>query len=182
MLNFFCFFLNHLKKQLSFLISVMNNFSSKIQILVLSNYWSQDQTHFGYIHEGWASLQIVFLFLTCVCMPSHLVMFDFSPSGSSVHMIFQARILEWIAIPFSSWSSQPRNWTWVEGSCLPQNGEAGILDEWFTRCDLSNSASAPPGEMLGMQNITPLSLPPTPTHTPDLLSLGVGGQNPAVSV
>ena len=33
--------------------------------------------------------------------------------GSSVHGILQARILEWIAIPFSRGSSQPRDWTWV---------------------------------------------------------------------
>ena len=32
---------------------------------------------------------------------------------SFVHGIFQARILEWVAIAFSRRSSQPRNWTWV---------------------------------------------------------------------
>ena len=36
-----------------------------------------------------------------------------SPPGSSVHGISQARILEWVAIPFSRGSSQPRTWTWV---------------------------------------------------------------------
>ena len=34
---------------------------------------------------------------------------DCSPPGSSVHGILQARILEWVAIPFSSGSSQPRD-------------------------------------------------------------------------
>ena len=38
---------------------------------------------------------------------------DYSPSGSSVHGILQARILKWVAIPFSRGSSQPRDWTWV---------------------------------------------------------------------
>ena len=38
---------------------------------------------------------------------------DCSLSGSSVHGIFQARVLEWIAISFSRGSSQPRNWTRV---------------------------------------------------------------------
>ena len=33
--------------------------------------------------------------------------------GSSVHGIFQAIVLEWIAISFSRGSSWPRNWTWV---------------------------------------------------------------------
>ena len=35
---------------------------------------------------------------------------DCSLSGSSIHGILQARILEWIAIPFSRGSSQPRDW------------------------------------------------------------------------
>ena len=35
------------------------------------------------------------------------------PQGSSVHGILQARILEWIAVPFSRGSSQPRNRTLV---------------------------------------------------------------------
>ena len=33
--------------------------------------------------------------------------------GSSVHEILQGRILEWVAIPFSRGSSQPRDWTYV---------------------------------------------------------------------
>ena len=33
------------------------------------------------------------------------------PSGSSVHGILQAGILEWIAMPSSKVSSQPRDWT-----------------------------------------------------------------------
>jgi len=38
---------------------------------------------------------------------------DCSLPGSSVHGIFQAIVLEWIAISFSSGSSQPRAWTLV---------------------------------------------------------------------
>ena len=34
---------------------------------------------------------------------------DCGPPGSSVHGILQARILEWVAIPFSRGSSQPRD-------------------------------------------------------------------------
>ena len=33
--------------------------------------------------------------------------------GSSVHGIFQTRILEWVATSFSRGSSRPRDWTWV---------------------------------------------------------------------
>ena len=38
---------------------------------------------------------------------------DNSPSGSSVHGILQARILEWVAISFSRGSSRPTDRTWV---------------------------------------------------------------------
>ena len=38
---------------------------------------------------------------------------DCSLSGSSIHGIFQARILEWVAISFSRGSSQPSDRTWV---------------------------------------------------------------------
>ena len=45
----------------------------------------------------------------------HIFM-DSSLPGSSVHGIFQAIVLEWIAISFSRGSSRPRNWTQV--SCI----------------------------------------------------------------
>ena len=38
---------------------------------------------------------------------------DCSLPGSTVHGIFQARILEWVAISFSRRSSWPRHWTQV---------------------------------------------------------------------
>ena len=38
---------------------------------------------------------------------------DCSLPGSSVHGILQARTLEWVAIPVSRGSSQPRDQTWV---------------------------------------------------------------------
>ena len=38
---------------------------------------------------------------------------DCSLPGSSIHGIFQARVLEWVAISFSRGSSWPRNWIQV---------------------------------------------------------------------
>ena len=48
---------------------------------------------------------------------SHSVVSDYEPmdcssTGFSVHGILQARILEWVAIPYSRGSSWPRDWTW----------------------------------------------------------------------
>ena len=41
---------------------------------------------------------------------------DYRPPGSSVHVILQARIVEWVAISFSRGSSWLRGWTHV--SCI----------------------------------------------------------------
>ena len=56
---------------------------------------------------------------------------DCSPLGSSVHGILQARIVEWVAIPFSRGSSWLRDWTQV--SCTGRQ----ILYKWATREALS---------------------------------------------
>ena len=52
----------------------------------------------------------------CICVHLHPTLcypMDCSPPGSSVRVISQARILEWVAISFSRGSSQPRNQTQV---------------------------------------------------------------------
>ena len=52
---------------------------------------------------------------------------DCSLPGSSVHGISQARILEWVAIPFSRGSSWPRDQTQVSGTV------GRFLTVWNTR-------------------------------------------------
>ena len=52
---------------------------------------------------------------------------DCNLPGSSVHGIFQARILEWVAISFSRGSSPPRDWTQI--SCIA----GGFFANWATR-------------------------------------------------
>ena len=59
--------------------------------------------------------------LLCVCLVTQLcpTLWDFmncSPPGSSVHGILQARILEWVAIPFPRGSSQHKNQ--IQVSCI----------------------------------------------------------------
>ena len=58
---------------------------------------------------------------------------DCSPPGSSVHGILQARILEWVAIPFSRGSSWTRDWTWV----------SFIAGRFFTTCTTITFRSLP---------------------------------------
>ena len=72
----------------------------------------------------------------------------------TVHGILQARILEWVAVPFSRESSQPRDWTqvsriaggfftsWAQGK--PKNtgvGNLSLLQQIFPTQEL-NWASA----------------------------------------
>ena len=49
------------------------------------------------------------------------------PMDYTVHGIFQARILEWVAFPFFRGSSQPRDWTHV--SCIA----GAFFTNWATR-------------------------------------------------
>ena len=58
---------------------------------------------------------------------------DYNPPGSSVHGIFQARILECVAISYFRESSQPSNWTHV--SCV-----SCIAGRFFT--------TTPPGKLI----------------------------------
>ena len=58
-------------------------------------------------------LSLVVVVLVAQSCPTLCDPMDCSPPGSSVHGILQARILEWIAIPFSRGSFWPRDQTRV---------------------------------------------------------------------
>ena len=64
---------------------------------------------------------------------------DSNPPGSSVHGILQARILQWVAIPFSRGSSQPRNGTQV--SCLASRFFTDLPAELQGKIPIISSAS-----------------------------------------
>ena len=99
---------------------------------------------------------------------------DCNLPSSSVHGIFQARILEWVAIPFSRGSSWPRDQTRISCvSCIAggfltlwATGEA--LCQWYIPfkriillppidCQLS-SETFMPGERVGAEKISPKEL------------------------
>ena len=82
----------------------------------------------------------IFLNGTCVCVcvcararaQSHLTLcdpIDYSLPGFFVHGIFQARILEWVAISFSKGSSW--YWDWTQVCCVSCIGRQ-ILYHWTT--------------------------------------------------
>ena len=63
----------------------------------------------------------------CLSCPTLCNPMDYSLPDSSVYGIFQARILKWVAIPFSRRSSQPKDQTWV--SCII----GGFFKVWAPR-------------------------------------------------
>ena len=69
-----------------------------------------------------ANIQIIRVPEVAQLYPTLCNPMDHSLPGSSVHGIFQAIVLEWIAISFSRGSSQPRDRTWV----------SRIVDRCFT--------------------------------------------------
>ena len=74
--------------------------------------------------------------LSCEVAQSRLTLcdpMDCSLSGPSPHGIFQAKVLEWIAISFSRGSSRPRNRTWL----------SRVAGRWFTVW----ATRDPPGSM-----------------------------------
>ena len=81
-----------------------------------------------------------------VCVYTYSVVSDFatpwacSPPGSSVHGIFQARMMEWVAISYSEGSSRPRDQTHVSHvSCIGRQ----ILYLWATWTDIQRQWKNP---------------------------------------
>ena len=72
---------------------------------------------FGLVHRTQSSTELTVKWsqVTQLC-PTLCNPMDCSLPGSSVHGIFQARVLEWVAISFSRGSSWPRDWTRI--SCI----------------------------------------------------------------
>ena len=66
---------------------------------------------------------------------------DYSPPGSSLHGIFQARIPEWIALSSSRGSSWPSDQTWI--SCVSCTAE-GLFTLWAIREARDSKMSASP--------------------------------------
>ena len=63
---------------------------------------------------------------------------DYSSPSSSIHGIFQARVLEWVAISFSRGSPWPRDWTWI--SCIAGR----LFTIWATREAYKGKWKSPP--------------------------------------
>ena len=73
-----------------------------------------------YIHVTYVIHVYICGIISCAQSLSHIQLFcdpmNCSLPGSSVNGISQARILEWVASPFSRGSPHPRNWTQADSS------------------------------------------------------------------
>ena len=91
------------------------------------------------------TLSLEVSYLMCVCAhwcPTLCDSMDCSLPGSSIHGIFQERILEWVAISFSRRSSRPRDQTHVScNSCIGR---------WVLYHCTTQEASAPPQMNIGL--------------------------------
>jgi len=77
---------------------------------ILFTHWATE------ISWGWGNYSHIVLFLTTQsCLTLYNTM-DYRLPGSSVHGIFQAKILEWVAFSYSRGSSWPRDQTHI--SCV----------------------------------------------------------------
>ena len=84
--------------------------------------WNNLRLHLS-VKWKWSEVKVAQLCPT-VCDPM-----DCSLPGCSVHGILQAKILKWVAIPFSRGSSQPRDW--IQVSCIAGR----FFTVWATRED-----------------------------------------------
>ena len=71
---------------------------------------------------------------------------DYNPLGTCIHAILQARILEWVAIPFCRGSSQPRDWTWISsiaGIFLNMKSNYAVLQAFFfSKMEISSKGTS----------------------------------------
>ena len=78
-------------------------------------HWTHVPTKFSMEKSEWSEFLPLLCGCVCVCALSCVWLYNpmnYSLPGSSIHGILQARILEWLTIPFSRRSSQLRDWTW----------------------------------------------------------------------
>ena len=96
-------------------IALYNN-SWPIVSIIKFNHVLENNSIFSYKTNPECKI-ILYISNVCVCVLTQSCLplcnpMDYSPPGSSVQGILQARILEWVAIPFSKGSSQLRDRIW----------------------------------------------------------------------
>ena len=125
--SFLVFPLTHIQRQATENCLVLHDVSTQTPLVFLHS--PNQLTVLG----GFFTFQL-WCFCCCLVAKSCLLFYhplDCSPPGSSVHEISQARTLQWVAISFSSGSSQPRDRDQI--SCISRQ----FIDCWASRDSLT---------------------------------------------
>ena len=93
-------------------------------LFIIFPYFVNSIVFYWFLVVFYIYIYIYIYIFVCTCMHAQYLIMSYSlqlyglcsPTGSFVHGIFPARILEWLAISFSR-SSWPRDWTCI--SCAP---------------------------------------------------------------
>ena len=117
------------------LMRPLKNITFSILKIVLTNPWTNNRNPVRFaVLLGKIDISILIpKWTVCVCMkvaqscPTLCNPMDYSSPDSSVHGILKARILEWVAFPFSRGSSHPRDQTQVSRIA------GGFFTIWVTR-------------------------------------------------
>ena len=95
--------------------------------MIFKGIYERSQGHSYPVGKQRLTYRLVFFLKSLLCWCCCLVFYSFmNCTGSSVHGILQARILEWVAMPFSRGSFQPRQQTCL--SCFA----SGLFMQWAT--------------------------------------------------
>ena len=127
-----------------YLICFLVKDEGKVPSQLVGTSWWMRSKHTGQFTQHWMlwrcyCLQGLLGTMSHACMcPSLWDLMDCSPWGSSVHGIFQARILEWVVISYFRGSSRPKDQILV--SCISCFGRQ-ILYHWATREALSHDCA-----------------------------------------
>ena len=118
-------------------VGLVNHTATLVSVFWASSICVFKKAVLEFIYCMWRLFKLFFFFIVYafVCMliqsrPTLCDPMDCSPSGSSVHRISQARILECANISFSRGSSWVRDWTWI--SCIFLI-DRQILHHWASR-------------------------------------------------
>ena len=100
--------------------SYISNTRFRVKVLPAVSFTRDYRWEDWNLYTFWSLLEVVLVVVSVAhsCLTPGYPM-DCSPLGFSVHGILQAKLLEWVAIPFPRRPSQTRDRTWV----LPHYGQ-----------------------------------------------------------
>ena len=106
--------------------------------------WLRDWTHISWLAGRFFTTELPEKSPQMTLAQSCLTLCD--PMDSTVHGILQARVLEWVGVPFSRGSSQPRDWIQVSriaGGFFTSRDTREAREYWWVAYPFSSGSSWP---------------------------------------